>query len=255
MRSIRITCALILLAVGPFARGGAAQIPLDTIYPGDMKLSMPFIGVDTVDGYKQIGDSITQTNTWIREVKPAMDGERSVLRITTTHISLPDSDITRNLLIIDANDLSLIHQEVRAASDSAMITSDSVNHVTGWNKLPKRDMMIVDRPLDRPVFPDDGIGPWLFGALPLKLKDRITMPQFNPWTGDMKFPWVHVVGDGDLNNGDVKVPCWIITVRGSGPPGYEVRRWISKNSRRLLKQTAIRGPDDPVYSSVNRHWF
>jgi hypothetical protein len=253
---MRAICRVIVIVLFCVVHIASAQVPADTIRPGQITLHTPFLGTDTVDSYKIDGDDTTLTNTWIRTTGRAVAEAQPVFRIATTHVSHGSGDTTYNVLEVNPHDLALVRHDLRAPTDSAHAQCDTSAHVRGWSDMPSRGRHEIDVQYPAPVFPDDGIGPWLAGLLPLERHYAAVLPQFNLWSGGELYLTVKVVGDGPLNRGKLSFPCWLLEVSGrGGPPGYKTRWWISKTSRRLLQSVSRKTVSDPEYLAIMRRPF
>jgi len=236
--------------------GIAHAQPADTIRAGNptFKGALPHFGTDTVEGYKVENGEWIPGSTQIRTIKRVSENGEDLILVTVKHISSDASDTTVNQTALRTSDLSLMRQSVRAPQDSGVVTY-ALGVISGWVVPPGGDWHTVNVHVGHPVFPDDGLSPWMLGMLPLKPDYEAAVPFFNMWRGEEVVQTLRVVGEGELAEDDRKVDCWKVRVDGQGPPGFEQTRWISKDSRRLIKQAYLKGKGDPEYWGVTRNWY
>jgi len=229
----------------------------DTIRPGHPALAdaLPYFGTDTIESWQEIDGEKKPTNTQIRTIERFQEKDGDVILITVTHIPYESADTTVNLTMIRTDDLSLIRQRVRSDIDSGQVTY-ALGVVSGWMVPPDEEWHPLSAHVGRRVFADDGIAPWLIGLLPLEPDYEAAIAMFNMWDGTEVVQTVRVVGSGEVVDGGRAVDCWKLEVTGDqGPPGYRQIRFISKESRRLIKGGYVKGTDDPQWWGAVRNWF
>ncbi len=230
--------------------------PADTLHPGDPSLEnlLPHFSTDTIDGYKIVNGKQIPGSTQIRTIQRFQEKGEDVLLVTVKHIPANTADTTLSQIVMQTRDLSMIRQGVRSPRDSGTVTY-ALGVISGWVVPHGKDWQKVSVHVGRPVFPDDGLAPWIIGLLPLKLDYEAAIPFFNMWRGEDIVQTLKVIGEGEIIDGDRTIDCWKIRVIGQGPPGFEQTRWIAKDSRRMIKQSYLKGEGDPEYWSVVRSWY
>lgn len=250
-----VAVAAWVLLQGITGSDAAAQIASDTIHPGELNLPAPFLGVDTMDSYKVVNGERTRLNTWVRRIEVGIDDTIRILRVLTTHVSAKSGDTTKSHIILNAGDLSLAQQTVWSPNDSGGVYV-LPSKIRGWISSPQVPWQAFTVMTGKPVFPDDGLAPWLLELLPYANGYRAAIARFNMWHKGETVAAVRVAGSEVLSNGVANVDCWVVDVDGAGgPPYYKQRRWVSKTSRRVLKIVMRKGGADPEYESVMRGWF
>lgn len=246
---------LVALCFGSVGKSANAQFAPDTLYPGRVELVAPFFGVDTMEAFKVENGVRTLTNTWVRRISIGIEDTTRVIRVHTMYVRANRSDTTKNRLLIDGDDLTLRDHDLWSPTDSGAAKAFG-SRVWGWISGPRVPWQAYAYDPGRRVFPDDGIAPFLLELLPYAEGFSATVPQFVMWQKKEKYVSVRVLASEDLKSDTASVPCWVVEVNGAGgPPGYHERRWVSKNSRRLLKQVFRKGIDDLEYVNVLRGWY
>lgn len=160
-----------------------------------------------------------------------------------------DGRITTRRTVVDPGTLAMIEEDVHSPADSAHVEVRG-GRITGWAVPRGGQRSRLDRPWPQPVFPDDGLAPWILG--------RLVLPQgthqgvfevFDVWRGGPRYLPFQEIGYDSLHVGSQVLPLEVFEVKGIGPPGYSQTRWIDPSGR-LVQSRLHKGPDDPEYWSV-----
>ncbi len=213
---------------------------VDTIrvgHPALRSASLP-LGTDTVDGWILVDGERRPGSTTVRSITRRSTSDGPLFIIHTVHWAA-GGDSGTTTMGVRAGDLSLVFHRVKARRDSAAVTA-TVHHLTGWVVLPNQPTLLIDRALERPVFPVEGQVPWLFPLLPLAEGYGARVPHFSQWEGHEVWATIAVQGSEVVTIDTRSFDCWVVDAGPLGPPGYRMTRWIDKRSRRVI-QSALRG--------------
>ena len=249
---MRIPWSLIpILLIAAGAAPLAAQT-VDTVRVGSSSLR----GASLPEGTQRFESHILDSG----EPTPLSTTEVTISRETTngTDVYVIHSvhastigDTTVGTIVVRAEDFALLHHRVKAAEDSAAVSSTG-DHVTGWVVLPGEPTRLIDLELDYPVFPVDGPQPWLVGLLPLREGYTAVIPRFSQWSGEQVWSEVTVVGSESVETDHGLIECWIVDMGPLGPPGYRATGWVSTVTG-LVVRGVLRGPaDQPEYWALAR---
>lgn len=236
----------ILGLIGMSARLGAQEV--DTVRVGSASLEGARLlpGAVVMESFKRVDGVDTPTSTTTQRVALGRRGADDVYVIETVHVS-PDGDTTRSSIVVRAADFSLMHHRVKAARDSAAATA-TATYLTGWVALPDQPVSLLDRQLDRPVFPVEGQIPWLFPLLPLAPGYTATIPHYSEWAGAEQWKTIRVTGTETVRRGAAAVDCWVVD-GGELFPGYRVTYWVAKSTRQIVQGVARGAGTGPEYWS------
>lgn len=237
-----------LILGAPSAAGQA----VDTILVGNsaIRANLLPLGTERVESYVLRDGEKTPLSATSRTIRRSQAGDLDVFVIDATHASA-DGDTTVSSIVIRADDLSLVHQRVKGARDSAAV-SVAKGHITGWVVLPEQPVQLLDLELDRPVFPIEGQVPWLFPLLPLESGFAAAIPHFSPWAGGVKWETIAVVASESIDHGGRRVDCWKVDTGPFGPPGYRGFHWIEKGTGRILQSVLTGGENQPAFWAITQ---
>ena len=245
------TCPFALVTAGLVVTAAVllnAQ-PVDTLYAGHAHLhgrELP-LGTQVFHSFKIEDATKTPLNTTVQTISRADYDGIAVYKIESKHFSASDTTVGR--IVIRQDDFSLVHHVVRARHDSTSV-SYAAGFLTGWVVLPGKPTRLLQKELQRRVFPVDGPAPWFVSLLPLQESYKAVVPRFSQWEGKEKLSIIEVVGTEQLDWNGRKLECWLVDGGELGPPGYRAFLWIDKTTQRVL-QTALRGrPGQVEYSSI-----
>lgn len=244
----RLGAAAALLGVAA-AGGPLTAQRVDTVRVGSPSVraaSMPLTS-DTVDSYALRAGVRTPVSTTVRTITHEREGPEPVYRIHTLHWAA-QGDTSTSTITVRASDLSLVYHRVKASHDSAAVSA-SRDHLTAWVVLPRQPVLLLDRTLERPVFPVEGQVPWLLPLLPLAPGYRAAIPHFSQWDGREAWMNLEVLADESVTIGARTYRCWKVDTGPLGPPGYRMIRWIDQGSRRVVQSVLRGGGDGPEYWS------
>lgn len=246
--ALRLTLAVITaLSLGRFPAAEAQQV--DTVRAGSASLAGAALepGGYLLENYMQ-QDGVDQLmSTTSQVVRRDRVGSTDVWIIETEHMS---SDTSRTIIVVRADDFSLMHHRVVATQDSTASSSTGY-HLTGWVALADQPVSLLDVPLNGPVFPVEGQIPWLFPLLPLADGYAAAIVHFSEWSGQEKWNRIRVVGSETIDIGGRSFDCWKID-GGELFPGYGVTYWVEQQTRRVVRGVARGQGDGPVYWSQVR---
>lgn len=227
--------AVFAIALSVAAGGLLGAQTVDTVYVGSLpvKDAKLFVGTETFHSYKLENGEKSLTSITRQTITPVQAGVSNAYLIHSLHVGAK-GDTTLGMLTIKASDFSLIHHKVKAAADSAAVTSFG-RHLTGWVVLPGEPVRLLDLETPRPVFPVDGPQPWLVSLLPLREGYSALVPRFNMWKGKEIWSSIRVLGGEMLEHHGQAVDCWKVDAGPMGPPGYHCYRWVEKSTGRVLK--------------------
>jgi len=239
----RIGRLLLLTAVAP---GMLAAQPVDSVRVGSTALRGVSLtpGAFVLENFvrRDGGDELVSTTRQTVH-RAAPDGD-PVWIVETVHAS---DDTTVSSAVVRADDFSLVHQRVKAPADSAAVTAGR-RHLTGWVVLPDEPVRLLDRRLERAVFPVEGQVPWLFPLLPLADGYAAAVSHFNPWRGEETWQTIRVLGTEPIEIAGRTFDCWKVD-GGELFPGYRVTYWVDRPTRRIVRGVARGDGDGPVYWS------
>lgn len=239
-----------LVTVGALLCLGVGLLPaqgIDTVLAGSRSLRSLALspGTEREQSFRVVDGDQTPTSTTTRTIREESGAGGAVYVIRTDHMSL-DGDTTVSVVVVRASDLSLLHQEVTAARDSAAVTA-TAGYLTGWVELPGEPIRLLDQVLERPVFPVEGQMPWLFPLLPLREGYRAVIAHFSPWDGGEVWDTIEVLGAESIEYGGRQVECWKVDGGELGPPGYRAFSWVEKGAGRILRSALLGPPGELEY--------
>jgi hypothetical protein len=202
-------------------------------------------GIDTVDGYQVDAGVRKSTTRVIRKVGKM--GSDWLIGIThTTADGRETTSITRTNKVY-----RMVEQLVQSKADSGQATwyGDSI---TGWISPKGKPKTDIDVTPSHPLFPDDGISPWILGVLPLADGMTGTIGVYNMWVGGERYESFRVSGSDRVAFSGAKVDCWTVELDRKGPPGYSETRWIDKATGRQVLSHMHKGKGDTEYWSALR---
>jgi hypothetical protein len=245
----RLVIALLMLAS---TTGHARSQAIDTVRVGSPSVAGATLaeGTRLFESHRLAAGErspISTTEVTISR-EPSSAGE--LYRIHSVHASA-DGDTTVGTILVRADDFALVHHRVKAAEDSAAVSSTG-GHLTGWVVLPGQPTRLIDLALDHPVFPVDGPQPWLVGLLPLRDGYAAAIPRFSQWDGGEVWKEVRVLGSETVEVDGAPTECWTVDMGPLGPPGYRAMAWVDKATGGVV-QGALRGePGQPEYWAIAR---
>jgi hypothetical protein len=240
-----------MLLFSAAANGAIRAQPLETVRVGSPVLrgATLRVGSDTVDDYIVNEQGRQLTATTVRTITIRPDSVEPSYEIKTLHWAA-HGDTSVSVMMVRAQDLSLLFHRVKAARDSAAVNASRA-HLTAWVVLPNQPIRLLDLPLSSPVFGVEGQIPWLFPLLPLGLNYRAAVPHFSQWDGRERWDTVTVLSAERVTIGPYAFDCWKVDVGALGPPGYRMTRWVDRRTRRVV-QSVLRGSSGPEYWSYLR---
>jgi hypothetical protein len=236
----RLMIAFLAVATTP---GHARSQGVDTVRVGSASLTAASLTEGTTIFESHIlesGERKPLSTTEVTISRRRSDGEDEYV-IHSVHAST-SGDTTVGTIVVRAKDYALLYHRVKAATDSAAVTSTG-DHLTGWAVLPGQPTRLIDLDLDHPVFPVDGPQPWLVGLLPLREGYAAAIPRFSQWNGGEVWKEVAVLGSETLDVDGVPVDCWVVDMGPLGPPGYRATSWVNKSDG-LVVRGVLRGQSD-----------
>lgn len=236
-----------LLATAALPAGGVSQV-VDTVRVGSASLTgaRPEPGTARIESFVRSDGTDTPTSTTTQRVGSDTRGGVEVFVIETEHAS-PDGETTRSTIVVRASDFALLRHRVKADADSAAVTSNGAA-LTGWVVLPGEPVSLLDRTLDRPVFPVEGQLPWLFPLLPLVEEYAAAIPHFSQWAGVEEWTTIRVLGTEPIAYEGEDRDCWVVD-GGELFPGHRVTYWVDRENRRILQGVARGETGGPEYWS------
>ena len=236
-----------LVAAAALPADGVSQV-VDTVRVGSGSLAgvRPEPGTTRVASFTRSDGTDTPTSTTTQRVGSDTRGGVEVFVIETGHTS-PDGETTRSTIVVRASDFALLHHRVKADRDSAAVTS-SGTALTGWVALPGEPVSLLDRTLERPVFPVEGQLPWLFPLLPLAEEYAAAIPRFSQWAGVEEWSTIRVLGSERIAHEGGDRDCWVVD-GGELFPGHRVTYWVDRENRRILQGVARGEAGGPEYWS------
>jgi hypothetical protein len=196
-------------------------------------------------------------------------GEDSVIRSMTTrtvtrtefegvpafHVHMvyatPDSaGNTTADIVVRAADLALLEQRVKARTDSAYVRVRA-GRIVGWAAPARQQPRAIDRAIDHPAYPNDGLFEWMVGLLPFKEGYRATLTFYDMWT-DAEVVRVFRVASRDTVTvmGQRRWTWRIEDLRKD--PWPQVVRWIDTETHEIVQQLYKWNASAPEGWSVRR---
>lgn len=206
-------------------------------------------GTYAIESFRRVDGVDTPISTTTQSIARSRQGDREIYAIYTTHISA-DGDTTVASIVMRAADFALLHHRVKAAHDSVAVTANA-GHLTGWVVLPDEPIRLIDRGLERPVFPIEGQMPWLWPLLPLEDDYAAAIPHFSAWQGAEEWATIRVVASELLQDGGQPRDCWKVDA-GELWPGARVTHWVEKSTRHILRSVLRGSGSEPEYWSRPR---
>lgn len=233
----RLVISVVMIAT---TAGQARSQDVDTVRVGSASLAGASLaeGTTRFESYRLEAGERSPISTTDVAISREPSGAGDVYRIHSVHASA-GGDTTVGTIVVRADDFALIHHRVKAAKDSAAVSSTG-DHLTGWVVLPGQPTLLIDVALDHPVFPVDGPQPWLVGLLPLRNEYAAAIPRFSQWNGGEVWKEVTVLGSETVEVDGAPVECWTVDMGPLGPPGYRATAWVDKANGQVV-QGVLRG--------------
>lgn len=205
------------------------------------------LGVDTTDGFAIENGVRTPTSLVVRTV--TRDGETYL--IVVVHRSRRSEDVTVDSTRVAAGDLRLLRKAVWATTDSAVVAARG-GRITGWAVPPGESRRVVDIAVADPVFPDDGLAPWLFTRLPLREGYAVRVESFNPWTATADTVTYRVTRVDTVERNGRRLAAWVVSSDRLAGWGLGSEAWVAQADRRVIQGRAWREDGAGEWWSVVR---
>jgi len=211
---------------------GVVQEPDSVVTPQAHVLDGTLLrpSIDSIRSWRVENGARTLTSTSTRTVERAASGWLMVI----DHRSANSPDRTVDSTLVADSDLRMLRKSVRATTDSALVVFEE-GRVRGWAVPPGEELGRIEADIGRPVFPDDGLLPWLWTLLPLREGYSARIETIGTWDGELHSVGFTVIGSETIEHRGSTVDCWVVSSDRLEKWGIHGKSWVAQDSRRFLK--------------------